>query len=322
MQLDSLLLRKVLLLKLELRREIEQAELLFLFRNDFIEKGEVIAEEEDACWIVHSGILAHVALKKNGGHGSYVFVAETQVGAGKAGVAGLDAGHAGLSLVVEHVPRENLLGQRHGTLFRFDRGQKHLLLHARDVEGKQSAVFDYLPRDLVLTSRKFVQRNFIFAANLVDQRKISRGQHAQILTILFVDTLDVFGNHQANARAHFSVRRLFTARAFAAPLAAYRADKSTLLDVTAGYGQNIPALQSEIRNLAQRLVEIKAIMRWSDFIGRDVVAQLGIPRRILRIPGQIFASKLALDELRVFGEKKNAPFEPHPLGPLFDFPFQ
>src|ERR1700736_4781999 len=198
MQLDSLLLRKVLLLELELRREIEQAELLFFFRNDFIEKREVIAEEEDACWIVHFGILAYVALKKNGGHGGYIFVAETQVGAGKAGVAGLDAGHAGLSLVVQHVAREDLLGQRHRTLFRFDRGQKHFLLHTRDVEGKQSAVFDYLPRDLVLTGRKFVQRNFLFAANLVDQRKISRGQHAQILTILLIDALNILGNHQAN----------------------------------------------------------------------------------------------------------------------------
>src|ERR1700680_3831204 len=128
MQFDSLLLRKVLLLELELRREIEQAELLFFLRNDFIEKREVIAEEEDACWIVHFGILAYIALKKNGGHRGYVFVAETQVGSGKAGVAGLDAGHAGFSLGVEHVPRENLLGQRHMTLFRFDRGQKNLLL--------------------------------------------------------------------------------------------------------------------------------------------------------------------------------------------------
>src|SRR3981081_1482669 len=135
MELDSLLLRKVLLLELELHREIEQAELLFFFRNDFIEKREVVAEEEDARWIVHFGILAYVALKKNGGHGGDVFVAETQVGAGKAGVAGLDAGHAGLSLAVEQVPRENLLGHRHRTLFRFDRGQKKLLLHARDREG-------------------------------------------------------------------------------------------------------------------------------------------------------------------------------------------
>src|SRR3981081_1577636 len=115
MELDSLLLRKVLLLELELHREIEQAELLFFFRNDFIEKRKVIAEEENARWIVHFCILDHLRLKKNGGHGGYIFVAETQVGAGKAGVAGLDAGHAGLSLVVEHVPGADLLARRHGT---------------------------------------------------------------------------------------------------------------------------------------------------------------------------------------------------------------
>src|SRR6266481_6026084 len=125
MQLDSLLLRKVLLLELELRREIKQAELLFLFRNDFIEKREVIAEEENACGVVHFGIFAYIALKKHGGHGCYVFMAETEVGASKPGIAGLDARHPRLTLLVEHVPRENLLGQRHRTLFRFDRGQKH-----------------------------------------------------------------------------------------------------------------------------------------------------------------------------------------------------
>jgi hypothetical protein len=115
---------------------------------------------------------------------------------------------------------------------------------------------------------------------------------------------------------------LFAARPFATPLPTYRADESPPLDVTAANGQNASALQSQVWNLAQCLIEIKAIVRRSDFVGRDVVAQLGILRRVLCIPGQIFAGKLAPDEFRIFGEKKNAPWQPNSTGPLFDFPLQ
>jgi hypothetical protein len=63
-------------------------------------------------------------------------------------------------------------------------------------------------------------------------------------------------------------------------------------------------------------------MRRSDLVGRDIVAQLGIIRRILRIPGQIFARELPLDQFRIFGEKKNASPQPDFVRPLFDFAFQ
>ena len=46
MQLDSLFGCKILLLELELRGQIEQAQFLFLFRDHFIEKGQVIAKKQ------------------------------------------------------------------------------------------------------------------------------------------------------------------------------------------------------------------------------------------------------------------------------------
>ena len=81
--------REILLLQLELRGQIEQAELFLFFRDHFVEEGQVVAEEQDAGGIVDLGVLAHVALEENGRHGRDVFVAEAQVGAGEAGVAGL-----------------------------------------------------------------------------------------------------------------------------------------------------------------------------------------------------------------------------------------
>ena len=47
-EFDPLLRREVLLFELELCCQIEQAKLLFLLRNDFIEKREVVAEKDNA----------------------------------------------------------------------------------------------------------------------------------------------------------------------------------------------------------------------------------------------------------------------------------
>src|SRR6266478_79858 len=88
MQLDSLLRREILLLELELGSQVEEAQFLFLFRDHLIEEGEVIAEKQDARRIVDLRILADVALEEDCRHGSDVFMAETEIGAGEAGVAG------------------------------------------------------------------------------------------------------------------------------------------------------------------------------------------------------------------------------------------
>src|SRR6185437_14917881 len=70
MQLDSLLGCEILLLQLELRRQIEEAELLFFFRYHLIEEGQVIAEKQDAGGIVHLSVLANVALEEDRRHRS------------------------------------------------------------------------------------------------------------------------------------------------------------------------------------------------------------------------------------------------------------
>ncbi len=92
-----------------------------------------------------------------------------------------------------------------------NRRQKNFFLHASDVERKQSAVLDHLLRDLVLAGRELSERNFFPGANLVDERKIGRGQQAQVLAILLVDALDIFGDHDLNAGAHLCVGRLLAA---------------------------------------------------------------------------------------------------------------
>ena len=89
-RLDALLRGEILLLEFELGRQIEQAELLLLFGDHFVEKCQVIAEEQNARGIVDLRVLADVALEENRRHGRDVFVAEAEIGAGKAGVAGLD----------------------------------------------------------------------------------------------------------------------------------------------------------------------------------------------------------------------------------------
>ena len=100
--------------------------------------------------------------------------------------------------------------QRHGAIFGLDRRKKDFFLQAGDVEGEQSAVFDYLACDLVFAGSEFAERNFFSGADFVDQRKVGGGQKAQVLAILFVDALNVFGNDQTGFRR--TSRRKGTAR--------------------------------------------------------------------------------------------------------------
>ena len=60
--------RKVLLLQLELGGQVKQAEFLLLFGDHFVEKRQVVTEEQNARGIVYLGILAHVTLEENGRH--------------------------------------------------------------------------------------------------------------------------------------------------------------------------------------------------------------------------------------------------------------
>ena len=63
-------------------------------------------------------------------------------------------------------------------------------------------------------------------------------------------------------------------------------------------------------------------MSWRDLVGGDVVAQLGIVRRIFRVPAEIFPRQLPLNQFRIFGEEEDAPAEPHLVRPLFDLALQ
>ena len=96
-------------------------------------------------------------------------------------------------------------------------------------------------------SVNFAERNLFPAANLVDHAEVGGGQHAQVLAVLLVDTLDVFGDHQLDAGAHLGIRRLLAAGTFAAPLAADRRDESAFLYVAALDRHFIAALQAGVR---------------------------------------------------------------------------
>jgi len=91
--------------------------------------------------------------------------------------------------------------------------------------------------------------------------EVSGRQQSQILTILLVNALDVLRDHELNPRAQLCVRTLLSAAAFPAALSADRGHKSAALHITTLDGKSHAALQSEIWDLTQRLVKIKAIVR-------------------------------------------------------------
>src|SRR5262249_42867780 len=108
MQLDSLFRGKILLLEFELRGQIEQPDLFLLFGDYFVEKRQMIAEENDARSVVDLRILSDVMLKKDRRHRRNIFMAEAQIGAGKARVSRFDCRHSNLALLIHHVARKNL----------------------------------------------------------------------------------------------------------------------------------------------------------------------------------------------------------------------
>ena len=107
--------------------------------------------------------------------------------------------------------REDFFGKRHRAALSGDRRNLHLALQARDVERKQAAIFDDLPRDLIFAARELFERNLFTVFNARDQIEVGRGQQAEVLAVLTVDALDVFGDNAANACGDFGIRRLLAA---------------------------------------------------------------------------------------------------------------
>ena len=178
-QLDSARLGEVFLLQLQLGRQVQQAHLALFFRQHFVEEGEVIAEEHDGAGVGDWRVLAQKVLEENGRHRRDVFMTKAQIGARESSIAGLHRLDTNLVGAVHHVARKNLLRDRHRPRLGVDRRQKNLALQAGDVKRKQPAVFDHLTRDLVFAPRKFGQRDFFAAADLVDQAEVGSGQHAR-----------------------------------------------------------------------------------------------------------------------------------------------
>ena len=167
-------LGEVLLLELELRRQVQQAHLALFFRHHLVKKCQVVAEELDGVAIVHRHALADEVLVEDRRHRGDVLVREAQVHAGETGIARLHVAvdaRPSTSVAVDHVPREDLLRHRHGPRLGGDRRHGNFALHARDVERKQPAVLDDLARDLVLALGKHGERNLVAAADAVNQAK-------------------------------------------------------------------------------------------------------------------------------------------------------
>src|SRR5262249_46331632 len=103
---------------------------------------------------------------------------------------------------------------------------------------------------------------------------------------------------------------------------AHGADESATLHVTPPDRRHGPALQTQIWNLSQGFVKVKAVMGGSNFVSRDVVAELGIVSRVRPIPRQVFARQLPLDQFGILGEKENSPLETDFVRALFDGAFE
>ena len=180
---------------------------------------------------------------------------------------GLDGSKTRPHIRSDHVACEHLFRQGHGALLRRNRRQKNFLLQARDIEGKQPSILDYLPGDLVFASSKLAELNFRPRADTLNQREIRRCQQAKVLAVLLVDALDILSDHHLNSGTHLSVGRLLATRAFAASFAADRTDEAAFLHVGTPDGVHASAFQAEIGDFTQCLVEVETIVSGRDLVG-------------------------------------------------------
>ena len=345
-QFDSLLLGEILLLEFKLGGEVEQSQFLFLFGDHFIQKGQVIAEEDDGGGIVDVGVFAYVALEEDRRHGRDVLVAEAQIGAGEAGVAGLDAATPASSTAAAEfrsarrattpVPTWSVSVGRimwRAKIFSatvIGRRSSAPLIGGRNTLPCMRATLNGNKPPYSITWRVISSSPAVNSLRAISspfrmrsiREKLVEVSSAQVLAILLVNALDVFRDHYADAGAHLRVGRLFPARSLPTAFAAHRADEAAALHVSSPDRSPAAAFQSQIWNFAKCLVKVEAVMRGRNFVGRNVVAQFGIVRGILAIPGQIFAGQLPPDQFGIFGEKENASLQPNLIRTFFDFAFE
>ena len=192
-------------------------------------------------------------LIENGSHRRNVLVGEAKIGTGKSRVSGLYGRDTDLAVCVQQWRAKIFLGDIHRarTVVHWRNGNRLLPLHASDVERKQTAVLDDLPSYLVLTLRESSRGIVRPGANFVDERKIRRCKHAEVLAVLLVDTLDILGDDDLDSGAAFGIGRLFATATLSPSLAAYGADEASALYVAALNGKLIAALEADVGKLAQ-----------------------------------------------------------------------
>ena len=131
------------------------------------QEGEVVPEEQDRVR-VHDALRPHLCLEEDGRHGRHVLVAEPDVGAEEAGLAGL---HPGTPIApwrrVHHQVRAKIFSAtvigRGAAARRRGHREGHLALQAGHVELEEAAVLDDLAGDLVLTVGELAQRDLLAA---------------------------------------------------------------------------------------------------------------------------------------------------------------
>src|SRR5439155_7112130 len=96
-------------------------------------------------------------------------------------------------------------------------------------------------------------------------------------------------------------------------LAAHRGDEARALHRAAGDWKLVAAFQPQVGKVAQGLVVVVADVRGGDFVGGDVVAELGCG-----LPVDILPVELSAHQRRVLRQKQDPPPEHHLIRQLLD----
>src|SRR5215471_9576883 len=145
-------------------------------------------------------------------------------------------------------------------------GNRRFPLEPGDIEWEQDTVLYDLAGNVVFSAREFIERDLFAGRDPRNQAEIGRRQQAEVLAILLIYTLDVFGYRQFNAGGDLGIRRLLAAGPLASALARYRSDEPTPLDVSPLYRKFVAALEPKINEVAEGLIKMVANVCRSHFV--------------------------------------------------------
>ena len=258
----------------------------------------MVLDRNDLVRALEGDVFAERILDEMRHHSGEMIVRETPIAGDEHPLAGCD-------VVVRHdlAPRDDLFHEGARALIRRQRIDVHAVdpWQLRLAVLEQATRADHVLRDLVASFREHRQRNGFASGDPIEHRELGGRQDADVVAVLPVDTLEILGDDESDARRFLGKRARLARRPLAVPLACHENLKAAAMQRADADRHLAFHLERDVRVAREPLVVIEADGGRRDLVGRDVVAQ----RHALR-EGQVLSAQLAAHRVETLRQEKRA----------------